>query len=266
MPIPRATANSVHPKLLNQGNRWFTAFLHLFLAVILITLISALLLRVWFPPPFFTATGGWQGLKFAAVLTVLGVLPTLVVTNPLKARNVLARDLGLIVGMQCLVLAWCMYVLYGQRPVAVVFWESEFYTVTANELAEHGYSVSELDRFGKESPVWVYRPKPVSAEGLRQILKQVTFNKVPPYLQVNAFIPYQEYFSELAWHSKDIDEITQANHNMKAELAELLRKFGGKADDFVYLAMKSKYRNVVVVFTKTGDRIGYLYAPYLKNP
>jgi hypothetical protein len=45
----------------------------------------------------------------------------------------------------------------------------------------------------------------------------------------------------------------------------LLQKSGNKADDYLYLALKSKYRNVVVVFTKSGERIGYLYAPYLRD-
>jgi hypothetical protein len=252
-------------KLPHTGIRWFAALLHLFLGVVLFALISALLLGFWFPPPFFTATGGWQGLKLIAMVVVLGPLLTLVVANPLKARRVLARDLGLIVSLQCLTLAWFMYALYGQRPVAVVFWESEFYTVTAHELAEHGYSVSELNRFGKQRPVWVYRPKPAAAEGLIEMLKQVTVNQVPPHHQVARFLPYREHFSELTWHSVNIGEITRENRNMQAELDELLQKSGNKADDYLYLALKSKYRNVVVVFTKSGERIGYLYAPYLRD-
>ena len=252
-------------KLPKKGYRWFAALLHLFWSAILFSLIFALLLGLWFPSPFYSASGGWQALKLVVIVLLLGPLLTLVVANTLKARRVLARDLGLIVGLQCLALAWGAYLLHAQRPVAVVFWESEFYTVTATELAEHGYSIDALDRFGQQRPVWVYRPKPADAEGLQAMLKQVTVNQVPPHHQVASFLPYREHFSELAWHGVNIGEITRTNRNMQAELDELLQQSGGKADDYLYLALKSKYRNVVVVFTKSGERIGYLYAPYLRD-
>ena len=255
----------MHTESAIPAKYWLPFLLPLCLGVAGIALIYVHVRMFWFPAPFFTASGGWQGIKLVGILVVLGALLSLVVFNPLKSRRVLPRDVGLIVGLQCLALACGAYVLHGQRPVAVVFWESEFLTVTANELLEHGYSVGELERFGTSGPVWVYRPKPASAEGLREILKQATVNKVPPHHQISAYLPYRDYFSEFAWHSLDIDKITRANRSMKEELDELLQKTGGKSVDYLYLALKSKYRNVVVVFTKSGERIGYLYAPYLRE-
>ncbi len=249
-----------------MARRWTPVLLHLLASVLVLLAISALLLGLWFPAPFFSASGGWQGLKLVAIVLLPGPLLTLVVSNSRKDRRVLARDLGLIVTLQCLALTGCVYTLYGQRPVAVVFWESEFYTVTADELAEHGYPASKLARFGKDRPAWVYRPKPVSAEGLRQILRQTTANGVPPHHQIDAFLPYRAHFSELAWHGLDIGEITQSNPTMKAELDALLHMRGGKTADYRYLALKAKYRNVVLVFTQSGERVGHLYAPYLDNP
>lgn len=246
--------------------RWNAALLHLFFDAILLASMAALLFKHWFPPPFFTATGGWQGLKLAIPVMLIGPLLTFVVADPHKARKVLVRDLAMILVVQSLALAWGIHVLYGQRPVAVVFWESEFLTVTANDLSEQGYSDRQLDAFGNDRPVWVYRPKPVSRDGLRKILRQVTEEKVSPYYQVESFLPYREYFSDLVWHGVDIEKIARSNQNMKTELDAVLRQTGGKADDYIYLAMKSKYRNVVVVFSRNGERLGYLYAPYLQNP
>ena len=257
----------MHTQLPTTNIRWLTVLLHLTVNLVLLAAVYVLLFKFWFPPPFFSASGGWQGFKLIAVMILLpGPLLSLVVASPNKRHRVLARDIGIIVLVQGLALVWSGYALYAQRPVAAVFWESEFYSVTDGELAEHGYSITDLDRFGHDLPVWVYRPKPASAEGLNKMLEQVTEQHVPPHHQIASFLPYRDHFSDLSWHGLDIAEIINANRGMKEELDEVLAKHGSNANDYEYLALKAKYRNVVVAFTKNGERVGYLYAPYLQNP
>jgi hypothetical protein len=87
--------------------RLSAAFVHFLCSLSLFALFVGVLLFVWYPAPYFSASGGWQGLQLvAAVDLVLGPLCTFILFNPRKSVRELRTDIGLVVLLQLLALAY----------------------------------------------------------------------------------------------------------------------------------------------------------------
>lgn len=221
------------------------------------------LLQVWYPSPYFSAAGGWQGLQLvAAVDLVLGPLITLIIYNPAKSRRELTMDIGLVVSLQIAALAFGVKAVYEQRPVAVVFLDTSFYTVPALAITSQGVSLEALENFGAELPVYVYAQRPESGPEFERFVQAVEVDKIPPHEQVPLYEPLSESFSSVVRSSLDIREIIASNPEMRRELDELLLRTGFALEDLHALALTSRYRNVVLMFSETGELVGTVSAPY----
>ncbi len=235
----------------------FAASLIIFLAFVGILLLS------WYPSPYFSASGGWQGLRLvAAVDLVLGPLMTFILVTPGKSRRELMLDIGLVVLVQFSALAWGIKAVYEQRPVAVVFLDSSFYTVPALAITSQGLDLELLDAFGEEQPVLVYAERPEEGEDFERFARTVNEDRIPPHEQTWLYRPLSDNFSTVVRSSLDIEEIIAANADMKAELEELLDSTATAREDNYYLALTSRYRNIVLVFDIAGHLLGTVSAPY----
>lgn len=116
-------------------SRWKASALHLGISFAVVTLISALVLTVWYPLPLLRL-GGIPGLisLIAAVDIVVGPLLTLVVFKAGKPG--LKFDLFAIAFLQVSLLAYGLYALAANRPVFMVAVKDRFELVTARELAD----------------------------------------------------------------------------------------------------------------------------------
>src|SRR5210317_459647 len=123
---------------MNFREKLIASALHFTVSLIIFSVFIYILLIHWYPSPYFTASGGWQGLKIVVLVDlVLGPLLTFIVFNKKKSRLELTIDLSLIVGLQLAALVWGIVTVYQQRPLAIVFWDDRFYTVPAGALSEH---------------------------------------------------------------------------------------------------------------------------------
>ena len=144
-----------------RPNRYLAFAIHLCISMMIFSLFVFVLLQFWYPAPFFSASGGWQGLRIVAIIDiVLGPLLTLVIFSPGKPRRELVSDLSLVTIMQITALCWGIYTVHQQRPVAVAFLDDSFYTVPAQALADQGIDPQQLKKFGSRLPVYVYIDKP----------------------------------------------------------------------------------------------------------
>ncbi|MES3007831.1 MAG: hypothetical protein V4751_08675 [Pseudomonadota bacterium] len=155
-----------------------------------------------------------------------------------------------------------MKAVYEQRPVAVVFLDSSFYTVPALAITSQGISLDVLEPFGEEHPVMVYAQRPEAGEELARFNRTVNEDRIPPHEQTWLYRPLSDNFSRVVRSSLDIEEIMAANADMKAKLEQLLESTDTALDDNYYLALTSRYRNIVLVFDVAGHLLGSVSAPY----
>lgn len=214
-------------------------------------------------PPTFPQRGGWQGLQLvAAVDLVLGPLITLVIYNPGKSRRELRIDITLVVLLQVMALAFGVKAVYEQRPVAVVFLDTSFYTVPALAISSQGVPLAELRRFGNSFPVYVYAERPESGPDFERFLQAVEKQQIPPHEQVPLYRPLGENFSSVIRSSLDVDEIMASNVDMRGQFEALQVRSGIALTEMHAIALTSRYRNTVLMFDAGGELQGTASAPY----
>ena len=243
--------------------RYSASLMHFTGSLCVFAMLVGILLRVWYPAPYFSAAGGWQGLQLvAAVDLVLGPLLTLVIYNPAKSRRELGIDISSVVLLQVIALVFGIKAVYEQRPVAVVFLDTSFYTVPALAISSQGVPLAELRRFGNSFPVYVYAERPESGPDFERFLQAVEKQQIPPHEQVPLYRPLGENFSSIIRSSLDVDEIMANNVNMRGQFEALQAESGLALTEMHAIALTSRYRNIVLMFDAGGELKGTVSAPY----
>ena len=237
--------------------------LHFLASVSVFSLLVGVALLFWYPDSYFSASGGWQGIRLvAAVDLVLGPLLTLVLFNPKKSRRELKGDIGFIILIQSCALLWGINAIYEQRPVAVVFLDTSFYTVPAIALQSQGVDIARLNDFGSDRPVLVYAQRPDSGPGLQHYLQLAEQQQIPPHEQIALYAPLIEHFPRVIRSAVDVQEIMANNENMKQQIEQVLEDRQGNISDFHFLPLTSRYRNIVMMFDQQGKLIAMINAPF----
>jgi hypothetical protein len=247
-------------------SRITAAGIHFLASVFLFSILLLIIINIWYPQPYFSASGGWQGLKIVALVDlVLGPLITFAIFNSNKPKKVLAQDVGIIVIIQLAALFYGIHTIYSQRPVGIVFWEGKFSTISAQAMDDQGVDLNTFKQFSNQSPPIIYAEKPTSVEGLTALLKVIKEQKIPPTQQLNLYRSINNFLPKVLEHSIDINEIISHNSDMAEQLQSLLKQTKTKKPDNSYLVLESKYQNIILVFSANAEIIGYLKAPYKKN-
>lgn len=247
--------------LLNARLRRLTAAsLHFSISIIIVSFIFLLLIKVWYPEPYFNDSGGWQGIKIVAGIdVVLGPLMTLIVFNPQKRTCELTIDIGIIAAMQVAALLWGVYTMHNQRPVAVVFWEDSFLTVPAQALNEQGYALEKLGDLSDAHPPFVYAANPVNLADLMKMRDLILKQHLPPHHQTWLYRPLKEHFSEIKPKQLNIDGVIAKHPYVKNQLSLMLEKQHiGNIHDVLYFLLQSKYSDSVLIFDQQARYLGYI--------
>lgn len=244
-------------------SKFKAAGIHLAISAIIFLILAYYIIFEWYPLPYFTADGGWQGIRIIALIDlVLGPLMTLIIFNPKKSRREIRFDLGAIALVQASVLAWGIYTVHNERPVAIVHWDGEFFSMPAKSYHEQGIALAQLTQFGAEKPVLIHARRPVEIEKIHQILTLSTEKQLAPFEQFQLYRPFKESRRAIFIDQLNIDEIISHNEAMRQELDAFLARTGYEKNDFVYMPLNARYHNVILIFSQEGDVMGTLNAPY----
>ena len=240
------------------------SLIHLSISIIVFSLFFCVLYFYWFPEPYFTATGGWQGMRISAVIDlVLGPLLTLITYSHLKSKKELIFDYTFIVIIQFSALFWGIYTISEQHPVAISFWEDSFFTVPKKEINKFYPHSQQAKNIIKSGLTFYYVLPPKTIEDKKQLIKRITEDKIPPHFQIERYRNFKKHFSDIKKYSVDIQEIIDTNATMRADIKNLLSKNHSQLNDNVYLKLRSKYQSVILVFNKDAKLLGYTKAPLI---
>lgn len=239
------------------------AIIHFFISSVIFLILAYFIIFEWYPFPYFTADGGWQGIRIIALIDlVLGPFITLIIFNPNKSRHEIHFDLGIIACVQVSVLIWGIFTVHNERPVAVVHWDGEFYTMPSKTFKTINISLDQLDQFSEEKPVLIHVYHPDDPDKLQEVLNISTEQMLTPIEQFHLYRSFKENRYVAFKFKINIDEIISNNEKMKKELDIFLAKFNGKINDYFYMPLNARYHNVILIFSKEGDVKGTLNAPY----
>lgn len=244
-----------------------TAFsIHFGLSLLVFISFILILRTYWYPEPFFTASGGWQGLKIVALVDlVLGPLLTFIAYNHLKTIRELRTDISIIVALQLSALVWGINTVYHQRPIAITFWENSFYTVTSADVSNQYENSPQLVKLINNPRHFYIVPKPTTIASTLAMKQTVHKRQLPEFMLINQFRSIKENFDELKYQSIDINEIISINKAMKTKLIKILEHSKTSIDENIYLPLISKYHNIVLVFSSSSQLIGFLKVPQIDS-
>lgn len=249
---------------MNIKEKSIASGIHFTSSLLVFSIFIFILLTQWYPSPYFTASGGWQGLKLVVLVDlVLGPLLTFIVFNKQKSRLEITLDLSVIIAIQLSALIWGVVTVYQQRPVATVFWDDRFYTVPAQALSRH-YENSESYQqlLSQDGIPFLLAMKPENMDDYKMMMQLIKEENIPPHHQMERYHAFEPRFSEIKFLSLDIHEIINRNSAMKRELESVLESSRSAIDDNIYLQLESKYQNIVLIFDTSGNHLGFIKAPY----
>ncbi len=209
-----------------------------FLLSVLVALATfALIHELWYPWGLFEVAGGRDlFILIATVNVVIGPMLTFVVFIP--GKKGLVFDLVAIAAMQLGALTYGMHVLYGSRPVFLVFSKDRFELMRANdfdekELAKAKEPFASLPLTG---PRVVGAELPTNREELDALVfgaaAGVDIPSFPRY-----YVAYDRVRSEALKHSAPLAKLRQLNPTEAVD--EAVRKAALPEQDLRFLAVRA---------------------------
>ncbi|MBN4080695.1 hypothetical protein JYT31_03420 [Beggiatoa alba] len=224
------------------------AFLsHLALSLIVFFIVLYFIVYEWYPQPFFSTDGGWEGVRLiAAVDIILGPVLTLIIFNPKKPE--LKMDVTIIASIQIIALLSGLYIVQNERPVAKIFQDGNFYIVTGYDMAERDITLKDLEKYRVGDAITVYLDLPDDYEPFRTLQQNAVIKREPLFLNTSLYKKVDDAsINKMRLFSIDIERFIKDIYSEKeAEaLQTFLKQHNAKVDDFLYLGLHSRYKHAV---------------------
>lgn len=214
--------------------------------------------QLWYPHYLFWTDGGLQGLRLlCAVEFVLGPLLALVFFHPEKSRRKLVADIVVVIVLQILALGWGALQIYRQRPLVVVYGENRFISVAPQILGLQGKTASDMTAFSPDTPPYAYRRDALTdAEKMK---KDVLLMRYGIHMEAQAWL-FEPFLANLDRVFDRQQELRRyIDRNLRGEWdAWVASRVPAGMDAYRFALYEGRYANAVLVFSGTGQYLGYL--------
>lgn len=241
-------------------SRWQAFGIHLAISSLIFFGLAYLVLNHWYPDFFFDTDGGWEGMRIiVAVDLILGPCLTLIVFKAGKPG--MRNDLIMIGVFQAVCLAAGVYVVHNERPIALVYVDGQFNSMTTSSYTDANVAIPDLTGFSGASPkvLQVFIPQKADEEVdlRRQMMEREHFmNLATEHYQ--DFDANQPSFIEAAFDQDNIlDRDQEAN-----DIPRFLEEHGGTLDDYRFYPLNTRYTYLFLGFRKDNNKLAGL----LKTP
>lgn len=238
---------------------------HLTLSLAIFAVILYVMLRHWYPAPWFALDGGWQGVRIAVLVDlVLGPVLTFLIFNPQKTRLALGVDFSFIAVVQACALAWGVYVIHMERPLAIAYSEGMFFSAYSQSLVSQGLDERALAPFGDRLPVLVYCELPKENKSREELFKKLA-EGAPVYAQIQLMRPLRAHLDKVFEIQVDIESAANQSPDFKSALDRLISEHPGSSlQDFRYVRFAGRYEDATLVFKPDGTLVGSLpHVPHI---
>lgn len=234
------------------------AFLiHLGISSAIFGVLAYLIIFIWYPSCFFETDGGWQGIRLIVFVDiVLGPLLTLVIFNRNKPRSELRRDLAMIAIFQSICLCAGVFVVYSERPIALVYIDGQFYSMSKDDYAAHGVDWRAVEDFPGPYPkkVVVNLPEDLAAQG--KIRSEAIQMNRPLRAHLNRYKPFSFEHIDVASEATDPRVLSES---APATIGRWLEKNGGTIDDYLFFPFAARYSyTFLAVSRQTNEIVGQI--------
>jgi len=177
-------------------SRWKAGALHFSISLAIFLGLLAVILLLWYPGILFNIDSGWEGLQLViGVDLIAGPLLTLVVFKAGKPG--LNFDLSCIAFFQVVCMAAGMWVIYSERPIALVLAYDTFYSVDREEFLQYERDPQVLEYFPGPYPKLIYIELPESETAAAIASMRAQFIGDPLYIQTEKYRAMPDSIDEL---------------------------------------------------------------------
>ena len=225
---------------------------HLSLSILVFIYLSYQIVFNWYPEPYFSVDGGWQGLRLVgAVDLVLGPLITFLIFDLSKSRRAILFDLTVIAVIQSGALFYGVYTTYYQRPVAIVLIDEFVMPAIEENYGEKLPSLSMLADYSDEKPPIIFSNLPLDAEVLAEAHRIKIEDKVLEHAQMQLYKPKSEFKAGL--QSRQAQFLMRMdNYDERDFYDDWLMQNQKSADEVMVAPFSGRYGRVWLVFDLEG--------------
>ena len=233
------------------------AFLiHLAISLCILAVLLVIIYKIWYPQPFFSGDGGWQGMRLvASVDIILGPLLTLIVYNTKKPGKELRRDLSIIALVQIFALSAGTWIVYQQRTQLITFTKNYFTSLSKYQLDILDIPSEKLKEIQSQKP-------PVAFIKIPENLTKLA-NEVGRYTQIDALRSRGDLFEPLNTENLrimlesgyDLRLVAESLENKKAVINAFLDEFPDPQHQYVLIPIVQRYQNMSLVFNRQNGEL-----------
>ncbi len=233
------------------------ASVHFSLSAVIFVNLAYLIYFVWYPQPFFSIDGGWQGMRIvAAVDLVLGPLLTFLIFDLGKSRREIVFDLFIIAVIQIGALAYGVVTTYLQRPVSLIIFDNIVVSATEKEYGDQIKSPDELRVYSDESIPIIFAEIPLKSEEIDKIRRIKREQNIAEHAQMHLYRPRAELPNALASRQGRYMNMIKANQSSQNFKEWLINN--NQSEERVMVALFSgRYGWSWLVFDLDGNYMGY---------
>ena len=235
-------------------SRWQAALLHLCISAVIAAMASALLMGVWYPPPYFHADGAGKLLALVVGVDVsIGPLLTLLVFKP--GKRGLKFDLAVIGFLQAAALIYGFHALVDSRPVFMVAAVDRFVLVSANEISAADLARAprpEWRHLSWTGPVLVGArlpedPKQRDALMFSSLRGGKDIQDLPRY-----YVPYLSDAKQILKRARSVAALRALHPGAADEITRWLESRQLKESSVVWVPIQARKRDMVMMMN-AGD-------------
>jgi hypothetical protein len=234
---------------LESLNRYSAFGVHIGMSAFLVGM-AAIVVFIYLYPELLAYVSGVHEIFLMLFLidVVLGPLITLIIFN--KQKKELRRDLAIIGLIQVVALVYGMSVIYGARPVFVVFNSDRFDVVYANELDASNMERANYDEFRSLpccGPQFISARLPNDAVKAKEIVMSAVSGGADVQQMPEYYLPLGAMKQEIIDRARPLDSLKNYNKDNLENVNKLIDYFLSKSDKVGYVPLVGKVNKAVIV-------------------
>ncbi|HEY4749555.1 MAG TPA: hypothetical protein VIH60_04135 [Steroidobacteraceae bacterium] len=210
---------------------------------------------------------GWYLSGVARVVVVLGLVDvclgptlTLIIANPRKPRRLFVRDIGTIVAVQIVALAYGAMTVWQGRPLYYTFSVDRLEMVQASDLKPEQIALAQrqnpaLAPHWYSRPRWIWAPLPEDPQEQAKIVNGALFGGDDVIQMPRYFKPWNQALPQLRTKLQAVGDMHDLNKREKADLTARVSALGLAPVQKNAMILWGGTRQELVVFDVNSLRI-----------
>ena len=208
-----------------------------------------LVFTYWYPEPYFTIENAVQVTILIGVSLLLGPLLTFLIYVP--GKKGLKFDIVVIVVVQLIFLSWGVWVTYKEHPVFSVFMIDEFRVKRAGNVDMSAINPDVFRGQPEHGLRLIYTLPPQNPDDRSRLVKELFYGRGDIDVLPERYRAIKDHLDEVRKQSRDVNKILENHPQIKADYLSLMKKLGGRVEDYLFLPVEARKKSFTLVLHKT---------------